>query len=136
MKHGGSPQDGGLSIIAVGMRVEGEIVTNGVVKVEGTVVGSIHAEQQVLVAACGRVEGDVRTREAIIGGAIQGAVFANERVEVQPSATIQGDITTFRILIHEGGEVNGLLRMGQPALVLEEAGSKNPSPTRQFGGAP
>jgi cytoskeletal protein CcmA (bactofilin family) len=124
MKHGsGGVQEGGLSIIAPGMRVEGEIVTSGVVKVEGTVVGSINAEQQVLIAGGGRVEGDVKTREAIIGGAVQGAIFADERVEVQPSASVNGDITTFRLLIHEGGEVNGLLKMGQPGRVLEETGT-------------
>ncbi|HEX9581996.1 MAG TPA: polymer-forming cytoskeletal protein [Gemmatimonadales bacterium] len=125
MKHSpGGANDGGLSIIAPGMRVEGEIVTSGVVKVEGTVVGAINAEQQVLVAGGGRVEGDVRTREAIIGGAVHGAIFAGERVEVQPSATVHGDITTFRLLIHEGGEVNGLVRMGQPADVLSEAAAR------------
>ncbi|HXV85233.1 MAG TPA: polymer-forming cytoskeletal protein [Gemmatimonadales bacterium] len=106
--------EGGLSIIAPGMRVEGEIVTSGVVKVEGTVVGTINAEQQVLVAGGGRVEGDLRTREAIIGGLVQGGVFAQERVEIQPAAAVHGDITTFRLLIHEGGEVNGLIRMGPP----------------------
>ena len=42
-----------LSIIAAGMRVEGELRTDGVVKIEGTVVGSVRAEQQVLVAKGG-----------------------------------------------------------------------------------
>ena len=126
MKSSEGPRGSGLSIIAPGMRVEGEILTTGVVKVEGTVVGSVRADQQVLVAAGGEVEGDVRTREAIIGGHVHGAVFAEERVEVQPSAVVHGDITTFRILIHEGGEVNGFLRMGQPALVLEAAAARQP----------
>ncbi len=104
----------GLSIVAVGMRVVGELDTNGVVKVEGTVQGSIRAERQVLVAKGGLVEGDIFTREALIGGEVKGGIFADERVEVQASSAIEGDITTQRIVVQEGGEVNGRVQMANP----------------------
>lgn len=115
-KRGGSstPREPGLSIIAVGMRVEGELRTDGIIKVEGVVAGTIYAEQQVLVAKGGLVEGDIHTREAILGGEVRGAILADQRVEVQSSSVVQGDITTQRIMIHEGGEVNGHVRMGDP----------------------
>ncbi|HWP36531.1 MAG TPA: polymer-forming cytoskeletal protein [Gemmatimonadales bacterium] len=113
MKRNTDAREAGLSIIAPGMRIEGQVSSNGVVKVEGTVVGAVQADQQVLVASGGTVEGDVRTREAIVGGTVHGSIFADERVEIQPGAVVRGDITTFRILVSEGGEVNGLLRMSQ-----------------------
>src|SRR3989304_1588604 len=71
----------GLSVIAPGMRVEGELVTDGVVKIEGTVVGTVRAEQQVLVAKGGLVEGDIHTREAVLGGEVRGALLAPARAE-------------------------------------------------------
>ncbi len=111
----------GLSIIASGMRVEGELVTDGVVKVEGTVVGSVHAEQQVLVAKGGTVEGDVYTQEAIVGGEVRGAIYAAQRVEVQATSIVHGDITTQRIVVHEGGEVNGHVKMGDPEALTPDA---------------
>ena len=54
-RSGGTPsgqgaKDGNLSIVAAGMRIVGELTTNGVVKIEGVVEGSIRAEQEVLVA--------------------------------------------------------------------------------------
>jgi cytoskeletal protein CcmA (bactofilin family) len=104
----------GLSVIAPGMRVEGELVTDGVVKIEGTVVGTVRAEQQVLVAKGGLVEGDIHTREAVLGGEVRGAILAHERVEVQATSVVHGDIGTQRIVVHEGGEVNGHVRMGDP----------------------
>ena len=104
----------GLSIVAAGMRITGELDTNGVVKVEGVVAGSVRAERQVLVAKGGVVEGDILTREAIIGGEVRGMIFADERVEVQTTSQIHGDITTKRILLQEGGEVNGHLKMEDP----------------------
>jgi cytoskeletal protein CcmA (bactofilin family) len=102
------------------MRVEGELLTDGVVKIEGTVVGSVRAEQQVLVAKGGVVEGDIYTREAILGGEVRGSILAHERVEVQASSVVHGDITTQRIVVHEGGEVNGHVRMGDPRTMAAE----------------
>jgi cytoskeletal protein CcmA (bactofilin family) len=107
-------KESGLSVVAVGMRIIGQLDTNGIVKVEGFVAGSIRAERQVLVAKGGVVEGDVLTREAVIGGEVRGAIYADERVEVQTTSQIHGDITTKRILLQEGGEVNGHLKMEDP----------------------
>ena len=76
-----SGKEAGLSVVSAGMRITGQLDTTGVVKVEGIVVGSIRAERQVLVAKGGVVEGDILTREAIIGGQVRGAIYADERVE-------------------------------------------------------
>jgi len=127
-KQGRAPaRDGVLSIIAADLRVVGELSTDGVVKVDGIVDGNITAERQVLVSKGGVVKGDVNSKEVIIGGRIEGSVRAIGRVEVQSSATVEGDIRTKRILVHEGGEVNGSLRMS------DAAASNGPS---QQGAAP
>ncbi len=114
----------GLSIVASGLRVEGELDTNGVIKVEGTIVGRVRAERQVLVAKGGLVDGDILTREAIIGGEVKGAIFADERVEVQANSSINGDITTQRIVVQEGGEINGTVQMGNPNALSVENGPR------------
>ena len=116
--------DVGLSIIGTGMRVVGDIMAEGVVKVEGVVVGTVRAGRQVLVAKGGEVEGDIITREAIVGGEVRGSIQANERVEVQATSVVHGDITTRRLFVQEGGELNGILRMGEAADSLAEAEAK------------
>ena len=105
----------GLSIIGAGMRVVGDISADGVVKIEGSVSGTVRAAKQVLVARGGEVEGDVVSREAIIGGEVRGAIYAEERVELQSTSVVHGDVHTKRLLIQEGGEMNGVLRMGEDA---------------------
>ena len=110
---------GGLSVIAAGMTVIGDIESNGTVKVERSVHGNVQARQQVLVAKGGTVHGDIDAREAIVGGQVDGAIRAGERVEVQSGATVQGDITTRRILVAEGGSLNGAIRMGEQPAALE-----------------
>jgi cytoskeletal protein CcmA (bactofilin family) len=106
------PREPGLSVIAAGMRVEGQLISDGVVKVEGTVVGTVRAALQVLVAKEGVIEGDIYTREAVLGGQVHGTVVADERVEMQATSVVHGDIVTRRLAVHEGGELNGHIRMG------------------------
>jgi cytoskeletal protein CcmA (bactofilin family) len=115
-------REGSLSIVAAGMRVVGEIATDGVLKVEGVVEGTIRADREVLVAKGGTIEGDVYTREVIVGGKVIGSLYVDERVEVQQNSLVQGDIVTKKLIVHEGGEVNGSVQMGEPK-ALEQAAS-------------
>ena len=106
--------DGGLSIIASGTVITGDVKSDGTVKVEGEVLGNVHAGQQVL-----------QSREAVIGGIVEGAIHATERVEIQATAIVQGNVTTQRLVIAEGGRGNGGLEMikkgapGGPELVRQ-----------------
>src|SRR5262247_4829236 len=122
-RTGAEGGEAGLSIIGSGMRVVGDISAEGVVKIEGTVVGTVQAGRQVLVAKGGLVEGDVVTREAIIGGEVRGSIQASERVELQTTSVVHGDIATRKLLVQEGGEINGILRMSEDA--LEPVANKN-----------
>lgn len=101
----------GLSILAKGMRFVGELVTDGVVKIEGTVEGTVRAEGQVLVAKGGVVKGDIHTKEAVIGGEVNGAIYADYRLEAQSTSVITGDVNTPRVLVHDGGKLNGRIDM-------------------------
>ena len=48
------------------MTVHGDVESNGVVKVEGRVEGTIRAARQVLIGRQGEVKGDIETPEAVI----------------------------------------------------------------------
>jgi cytoskeletal protein CcmA (bactofilin family) len=113
--RGPSAPTAALSIIGSGMTVHGDLDANGVVKIEGTVDGNVRAAAQVLVAKGGSVQGDVDTTEAVVGGTVSGAIRARDRVEIQSGASVHGDITTRRILVAEGGALNGLIRMDEEA---------------------
>jgi cytoskeletal protein CcmA (bactofilin family) len=100
-----------LSIIASDLTVIGDLETSGVVKVEGRVQGAVRAGTQVLVSTEALIEGDIQTKEAIIGGEVSGAIRAEDRVEIQATALINGDISARRIVMLEGGRVNGEIKM-------------------------
>ena len=83
----------------------------------------MRADGQVLVAKDGLVIGDIYTREAVIGGEVRGAVYAEERLEAQMTSMITGDIHTPKILVHDGGSINGKISMTKPEAALSKARS-------------
>lgn len=101
----------GLTIIAIGTTVVGDIASEGVVKIEGMVDGTVRGGSQLLVAPGAIIRGDVYATEIVAGGEIRGGVNAEERVEIQAGAVIDGDIRTQRIHIADGGRVNGQITM-------------------------
>ena len=121
----------GLSIIGAGMKVTGDLFAEGVIKVEGTVVGTVRAARQVLVAKGGVVEGDVFTREAIVGGEVRGGIQADERVEIQGTSVVHGDIATRKLFVQEGGEINGVIRMGED-VALERDNERRRAAAQQW----
>lgn len=120
----------GLTILANDMRLVGEFETRGVVKIEGCVEGTVRADTQVLIVKGGVVKGDVHTKEAVIGGAVHGNVFAEARVEIQDGSEIHGDVTTPRVAIHEGGQLNGRLHMGDRLTLAKASAPEVASTTR------
>ena len=81
---------------------------------DGTVEGTVRTHHDVLVAKGGKVEGDIHAGEAVIGGEVHGSIFAETRVEVQQGAVVVGDIATKKLVVQEGGDVNGQIRTFVP----------------------
>jgi cytoskeletal protein CcmA (bactofilin family) len=119
-----TPQNRGgdnvISIIGPGMRVVGDCETDGTLRIEGTVEGTVRAGKAVVIGKDGAVKGDVITQDAIIGGRVTGAVVAESRLELQATCAIDGEIKARRIKLDEGGRVNGTVHTGD---LREGAGS-------------
>jgi len=94
------------------MKVVGDCTSDGTIRVEGRVEGSVRAAKSVVVGKDGMVKGDISTQDAIIAGRVNGSVSAESRIELLASCRVQGDITSRRIKLEEGGQVDGQLHMG------------------------
>lgn len=116
-----------LSIIAAGTSIDGDIESEGVIRVEGRVQGSIHAGRQVLIGRQGEVRGDITTCEAVVGGKVEGTINASERLEVQSTSVITGDINTRAIAVVEGGRINGTVRITDAKEHVEAEEVETPS---------
>lgn len=104
-----------ISIVGPGMKVVGDCETDGTVRIEGTIKGSVRAGKAVVVGKDGTVEGDIFTQDAVVSGRIVGSLMAESRLEVQASAEIEGEVKARRMQLDEGAVLNGKVTMGQAA---------------------
>ncbi len=116
-----TPQDTVISIIGPGMSVVGDCETDGTLRIEGRVEGTIRAGKAVVVGKEGVVEGHVFTQDAILAGRIAGTVHAASRLEVQATARIDGEVHARRMQLEEGAVINGTLSMGEKAVAEPDA---------------
>jgi cytoskeletal protein CcmA (bactofilin family) len=103
-----------LSVLARGLRVVGDIHSDGIVKIEGRLEGGIRGTPQLLVATGGIVVGDITAGEVVVSGRVEGDIVATGRIELQPGGEVRGNLTAPQVVVQEGGVVNGLLRAARP----------------------
>jgi cytoskeletal protein CcmA (bactofilin family) len=122
------PNESSMSIIGPGMRITGDLATEGTVRVEGIIEGTVQAGKAVVVGKEGEVVGDVITQDAVIGGRVRGTVTAESRLEIQATAQIEGQISARaqHLVLEEGCRFNGQVQMlgeeGQRALPASTGG--------------
>ncbi len=127
-QNNGTPPEAVISIIGPGMKVIGDCRTDGTVRVEGRVEGSVTAGKAVVVGKEGVVDGDISTQDAVISGSVIGTLVAESRLELQATCRIEGSVRARRMQLEEGALLNGTVEMGEVEAQAEVGGE---APTRE-----
>jgi cytoskeletal protein CcmA (bactofilin family) len=117
-----SSGDNEISIIGPGMRITGDIMSEGTVRIEGYVEGTVQSPRTVVLGKSGQLVGNIIAQEAVIGGRVQGTVVAEGRLELQSTAVIEGEIRARaqHFQLDEGARFNGQIRMDDSEQEEEE----------------
>lgn len=127
---GGTPPDTVVSIIGPGMTVVGDCTTDGTIRVEGRVEGSIRAGKAVVIGKEGEVEGDVTTQDAVVSGTIKGTLHAASRIEMQGTARVDGEVQAKRMQLEEGAVLNGAVHVGEAQMAAAAKKAVQDRPTQ------
>lgn len=108
------------SFIGGNSSFKGNINTKGTLRIDGGFAGEIETDW-LIVGEKGRVTGNVQAKCIIVGGCIDGNLHAKETVEIKSKGQVNGDIFTSKLLVHEGGVLNGNTTMqgGEGAKIVE-----------------
>ena len=112
----GMVSDDAKTIIGINAVIEGNILGKENLVVNGMVKGNIEAaDHHVTIGPKGRIEGEIRAHDALIGGFIQGKVNCAERVEVTRNADFYGEIQCKSISVMDGAYFKGIIELqGKP----------------------
>lgn len=94
--------------------LDGTIRVRQALRIFGRVTGKIESASSITIEEGGVVEADITANEVTIAGSYSGKLICRERLEIKPSGYAKGELETVRLLLHEGGFIDGALRMKRP----------------------
>ena len=115
------------TLIGPRVQISGDVSFSGGLYVEGTVQGSVVAEENgvLTLAENGRIEGEVRAPHVVISGQLIGDIHAGERVQLNSSARVQGNIYYKSVEMQAGAMITGgLIHADQPPRQLPRPGRR------------
>ncbi len=119
-----TPPEAVISIIGAGMTVVGDTDTDGSLRIEGTIRGSVRAGKSVVVGRDGLVDGSVFTQDAVVAGKVSGEIHAESRLELQATGEVSGEIVAPRMQVEEGARVQGQVAVGAPDMKSPSKGAQ------------
>ena len=101
-----------INLIGAGTIINGEVISNGDIRVDGTVVGSVSSKGKVVIGSTGNVEGEIVCQNADVSGKISGNISVAEILSLKATANLIGDIIASKLSIEPGANFMGSCSMG------------------------
>lgn len=81
--------------------ISGNIKAKGSLRIDGQLEGNVTVSDTFTAGASARIKGDVRCRDAFVGGMIEGNIYSQGKVEIHTGANLTGDITCKGLVIQD-----------------------------------
>jgi cytoskeletal protein CcmA (bactofilin family) len=101
-----------INLIGNGTTIEGEVKSNGDIRVDGMIIGSVTSKSKVVVGSTGKIEGDIFCQNADVSGTVKGKTMVAEMLFLKSTAIINGDIHTGKLVVEVGATFTGSCNMG------------------------
>ena len=101
-----------VNMIGSGTVITGDIQSNGDIRVDGTLKGSVNTTGKVVLGKEGVIEGDVVCNDADISGLIKAKISVSQLLSLKSTAKLSGDIITNKLSIEPGASFTGSCSMG------------------------
>ncbi len=113
------------NLIQSGTFITGDIQSNGNIRIDGTLNGTVNAGGKVILGSTGSVEGEIKCINADIEGRVNGNIKVKELLSFKATAVVTGEIYTSKLAIEPGARFTGSCRMDNiteeaPVLYAEE----------------
>ena len=104
--------EGGESIIAANLNIEGKIEGVGNVKIAGRFKGDVRIDGNFSIEPGAHLTGQVLAGIVVVGGELQGNIESAKRVDVQEGGVIVGDVKAGSITVAAGSRMRGHVEFG------------------------
>jgi cytoskeletal protein CcmA (bactofilin family) len=104
--------EGGESIIAANLSIEGKIEGTGNVRIAGRFKGDVRIDGNFNIDPGAHLVGQILAGIVVVGGELQGNIDSAKRVDVLESGVIVGDVKAGSITVAAGSRMRGHVEFG------------------------
>jgi cytoskeletal protein CcmA (bactofilin family) len=113
------------TIVSSSMRIEGELKSNGNIRIDGIVTGKVHTSQDLIIGSTAQIDADVLAANATVAGKIHGNVTVKGTLQIMETGRIVGNISCGKLGVVEGAYFSGACKMTEPR---KEIPNQQPQP--------
>jgi cytoskeletal protein CcmA (bactofilin family) len=117
--------NGEVTIVGAGARLDGNLVSAGSLRIDGQVKGQINADGDVSLSPQSQVEADIRAQNVSVAGRFKGNIVVKGKAHLARGGRIDGNITSKSLIVEEGGTFHG-----QSIMDASGSGSTTPADAR------
>ena len=99
------------TVVGPSVKIQGDLNSEGNIKIEGQVSGKVKTSQSVFVIAGAKISADMLAGNAVVGGEVQGNLKIAGHLILQSTAKILGDITCQVLRVEDGAQFSGKCAM-------------------------
>lgn len=96
-----------INLIGTGTVIEGNILSNGDIRIDGNLKGNLSTRGKVIVGESGKITGEVNCKSFDVEGSIEGKVVVSELLSLRARSKVLGDIVTNKLAIEPGAVFTG-----------------------------
>lgn len=112
MSRSNEKSSGAVNAIGQGSTIKGDITTEGDLRIDGTLKGTIHSKGRLVLGETGFIEGEIICQNALIAGTVKAKIQVTELLSLKAKANLHGDIITNKLSIEPGANFTGSCSMG------------------------
>jgi cytoskeletal protein CcmA (bactofilin family) len=120
-KNNHDNEPNGINIIGTGTIINGDINSNGDIRIDGSLTGKLLTKGKVVIGATGRIKGEINCKNSDVEGLIEGKITVSQLLSLKATSQITGDIIANKLAIEPGCRFTGNCDMsGSPAALPNE----------------
>ena len=116
-------ENGEVTVVGTGARLEGNVVSAGSLRIDGQVKGQINADGDVVLSPQSQVEADIRSQNVSVAGRFKGNIVVKGKAHLARGGRVDGNITSKTLVVEEGGVFHGQSIMDATAASGSQAAS-------------
>lgn len=106
------------TIIGAGTIINGDIESEGDIRIDGTLHGNLFAKAKIFIGQDGSVQGDLHGQHADVLGKVTGQLKIKELLQLLGKGNVEGDIYAGRLQVEPTASFNGRCHMGANVVEL------------------